>query len=784
MRIKSLHIILLVFCIFAVLSGSTPSNQSLTNINKISVQSDELNTKIIIETTSSLLISKTYYSPELPSTAAVELNAVNTAAEPQIVQEKDILVESIRIEKTGAEQCRLLIGLKERAPYRISSSNQYTIIELNRIQKDLGKYILSRETEENLRKIARRQIAFKDISVSEEQNRIHVIAKLSESPIIQVFALDNPLRLVVDFFDSTLALESTLLSPEKKLGIERVRAGQFQVLSPYTIARMAFELSEPRYYTVAAKADEFVFSFYKDDTAQAPPSLSIPPPLPAAAPAPKPLAPKPSIPEVAPSKPEVIKEEAPAKAEKPVEAVTPPAAQPTAVVPVQEAVPTKPSPPQPVQEQVPEELFKPKTIAETRERYEGELVSLKFKDADLRDVVLSLGYQFGFNVVFDPEVRGTVTCDLVSIPWDQALDILLKQNKMGRVIEGNVLRIASIATLTREEEETRKFRESRELAQPVSVKNFTLSYAKAKEIYDLIKSKISARGAAIVDERTNVIVIEDVKDRLDLIEKLILLFDAPNPQVSIEARIIEASSNFVRNLGVQWGFAGALDPFYGNQTNLKFPNKVLVDGAKITGTDTKGLVGPLTGYAINLPAPSFSSALSLSFANVSDTFRIDMAISALERSGEGRIISCPTITTQNYKQAVIIQGRQIPVQTTANFTTSVRFQNAALELRATPQITAEGTIIMDIQIQNNAADFANLVNGIPPITTQSAETRVLVTDGGTAVIGGIYRTEDSITRENVPLLHKIPILGNFFKNSARTKTNEELLVFITPRIIK
>jgi type IV pilus assembly protein PilQ len=785
MRIKSLHIILLVFCIFAVLSGSTHSNQSLANINKISVQSDELNTKIIIETTSSLLISKTYYSPEAPSTAVVELNAVNTAAEPQIVQEKDILVESVRIEKMGAEQCRLLIGLKERAPYRISSSNQYTIIELNRIQKDLGKYILSHETEENLKKTARRQIVFKDISVSEEQNTIHVTAKLSESPIIQVFALDNPLRLVADFFDSTLALEPTLLSPENNLGIEKVRAGQFQVLSPYTIARMAFDLSEPRYYTVAAKAGELVFSFYKNDAAQAPPSLSTPAPLPAAAPAPKPLTPKPSIPEAAPSKPEVIKEEAPAKVEKPVEAVTLPAPQPTPTVPVQEAAPAKPNPPQPVQEQIPEEQFKPKTIAETRERYQGELVSLKFKDADLRDVVLSLGYQFGFNVVFDPEVRGTVTCDLVSLPWDQALDILLKQNKMGRVIEGNVLRIASISTLTKEEEDNIKFRESRELAQPVSVKNFTLSYAKAKEIYDLIKSKISSRGAAIVDERTNVLVIEDVKDRLDLIEKLILLFDAPNPQVSIEARIIEASSNFVRNLGVQWGFGTALDPFYGNQTNLKFPNKVLVDGAPIPqGTATGGLGGPLGGYAINLPAPSFSSALSLSFANVSDTFRIDMAISALETSGEGRIISCPTITTQNYKQAYIVQGQQIPVQTTANFTTSTRFQNAALELRATPQITAEGTIIMDIQIQNNAADFAHLVNGIPPITTQSAETRVLVNDGGTAVIGGIYRTEDSITIGSVPLLHKIPILGSLFKNSARTKTNRELLIFITPRIIK
>jgi type IV pilus assembly protein PilQ len=210
-----------------------------------------------------------------------------------------------------------------------------------------------------------------------------------------------------------------------------------------------------------------------------------------------------------------------------------------------------------------------------------------------------------------------------------------------------------------------------------------------------------------------------------------------------------------------------------------------LDGAQIPqGIVTRGIGGPLEGYAINLPAPAFSSVLGFSFANVLDTFRLDMALSALETSGSGRIISAPKVTTQNNQEAEIIQGRQIPVQTVANFTVSTRYVNAALELRATPQITAEGTIIMYLEIQNNSADFANLVNGIPPIIRQSAQTTVMVPDGGTTVIGGIYRTEDSITREKVPFLHKIPILGNLFKSFARTKQNRELLIFITPRIIK
>jgi type IV pilus assembly protein PilQ len=272
---------------------------------------------------------------------------------------------------------------------------------------------------------------------------------------------------------------------------------------------------------------------------------------------------------------------------------------------------------------------------------------------------------------------------------------------------------------------------------------------------------------------------------MELLEKLISVLDTPTPQVSIEARIVEATSTFIRNLGIQWGYKGIVDPFYGNQTSIQFPNKMLADGSMIPqGIVTKGIGGPLGGYAINLPAPAFNTALGFSFANVLDTFRLDVALSGLETSGNGRIISSPKVTTQNNQAAEIIQGRQIPVQTVANFTVTTRYVNAALELRATPQITAEGTIIMSIEIQNNAADFANLVNGIPPITTQSAKTTVMVPDGGTTVIGGIYRTEDSITRDRVPYLHSIPILGTLFRSFARTRQNRELLIFITPRIIK
>jgi len=569
---------------------------------------------------------------------------------------------------------------------------------------------------------------------------------------------------VVDLLDTVYSGPPSVY-PVNKLGIEKVRIAQFKATQPHPITRIVFDLSQPQFYSLLKEKSGLTIAFYKNEPA---PPLS-PPPL---------LTEK------------VDKEVTPTHQEIPAEK-NPPENKPQ-INPVDSPQKEKASTSNLVQPDGPaeykksqEEQFKPKTIAEAEEKYKGEIISCKFKDADLRDVILYLGELAGLNVVFDPEVRGTVTVDLKDVPWDQALDIILRINKMGKTLEGNILRIAPISVLTREQEEQRRLKDTKEMAGPVIVKTFTLSYSKAKDVQALLQSKISERGEIIVDERTNTLIISDVRDRIDILEKLISVFDTATPQVSIEARIVEATSNFVRNLGVQWGFKGIADPFYGNQTSLQFPHKVLADGALIpSGVVTKGIGGPLGGYAVNLPAPAFSSALGLSFANVLDTFRLDMAISALETSGQGRIISTPSVTTQNNQEAEILQGRQIPVQTVANFTVTTRYVNAALELKATPQITAEGTIIMYIEIRNNAADFANLVSGIPPIITQSAKTTVMVPDGGTTVIGGIYRTEDSITRERVPFLHKIPILGALFRSFARTKQNRELLIFITPRIIK
>lgn len=760
MKKKNYLKVLPLISLLIILSGFAYDDSSLVNINKISIQAGKLNTKICLEATSPLPIPQTYYDQQVPSTIVIDLNKINTTNKPQIIQKKSSLVEEINIQDAGKNRWRLLIGLKERVPYRIFSDQNKTIIELNNIQRKQGEYIFDRETIKGLEKRSSTPIFLRKIDISEKSDKINITANLSKQTVTRVFALENPLRLVVDLFD-TFYSNSPSVYPLKKLGIKRVRAAQFRTSDPQPITRLVFDLSQPQFYTLNSAKNGLTISFYHESPPVSSSNVQAPKIQ-------KPnLFPKMTAP--IPDKPQKNKTNSVFPAKKSNISLPNLSGDdgPTA------------------QEKSKKDQFKPKTITGAEEKYKGEIISLKFKDADLRDVVLYLGEFAGLNVVFDPEVRGTVTVDLKDVPWDQALDIILKVNKMGKILEGNILRIAPTSVLTREEQEQRKLKESKELAGPVMVKTFTLSYSKAKDVQSLLNSKLSERGEIIVDDRTNTLIISDVKDRIELIEKLVSVFDTATPQVSIEARIVEATSNFIRNLGIQWGFRGISDPFYGNQTSLQFPHKILADGALIpTGIVTKGIGGPLGGYAINLPAPTFSTALGLSFANILDTFRLDMAISALETSGQGRIISTPSVTTQNNQEAEILQGRQIPVQTVANFTVTTRYVNAALELKATPQITAEGTIIMYIEIRNNAADFANLVNGIPPIITQSAKTTVMVPDGGTTVIGGIYRTEDSITRERVPFLHKIPILGNLFRSFARTKTNRELLIFITPRIIK
>jgi len=771
MNKRILPAVLAGLCVLGLSALYAQAPAPAVHITKIQVLPGTLSTRLVLETDGLLAVEKAYYPAESPRTLVLDMARASTSAAPVLPSSGAGLVRDIQLEKSGTDALRLVVRLSERVPARIIRATGQTVIELNGIQRGQTGYVIDAATQAQLDRTAKSEIVLSRVDMAAGSEAVSVKAALTGAAVTQVFALENPPRLVVDIFDTVLTSKSDVWPiDDPRSTVQRVRVAQFQAGGPRPITRMVFDLKEAGLYALDSRTDGLVVSFFP---AYASPAALVQP-TPASTPAPVPA---PSAPKAAP------------KAEsKEVPVTTLCAPAPTADAPKVEPKAAEPRPQEegrtaPAVSQAAK--FKPTTVANAEEKYSGDIISLKIKDSDLKDVVLYLAEFAGLNVVFDPDVRGTVTVNLQDVPWDQTLDIILKQNKMGKTIEGNILRIAPIAVLTREDEDQRKLQDTKELAGPVIVKTITLSYSKAKDVAALLRSKISSRGEIIVDDRTNTLLLSEVRDKLELIEKLISIVDTPTPQVSIEARVVEATATFVRNLGIQWGFRGVADQYYGNATNLQFPNSILVDGAQIpVGTVTKGIGGPLGGYAVNLPAPAFNTVLGFSFANVLDTFRVDVAISALETAGDGKIISRPSVVTQNNQQAEIIQGRQIPVQTVANFTVTTRYVNAALELRATPQITAEGTIIMTIDIQNNAADFANLVNGIPPIVMQSAKTTVMVPDGGTTVIGGIYRAEDSVTRDRVPFLHQIPIIGNAFKNMARTKQSRELLIFITPRIIK
>jgi type IV pilus assembly protein PilQ len=306
-----------------------------------------------------------------------------------------------------------------------------------------------------------------------------------------------------------------------------------------------------------------------------------------------------------------------------------------------------------------------------------------------------------------------------------------------------------------------------------------LSYAEAKDIATLLKDSrvLSPRGEAQVDERTNTIIVNDLADRLQPAEALIRSLDVPQPQVEIEARIVQTSRDFARQIGVNWGVNGRVAPDLGNTTGLAFPNQGSVSGRLAEqGPDA---VGTAVDHSVTNP----TTAIGLALGSINGAFNLDVALTALERSGQGKILSTPRVSTQNNIEAELMQGVQIPIQTVANNTVTVTWKDAALILRVLPQITSATTVIMRIVVENGSPDFAKAIEGNPPINTQRANTQVRVADGDTTVIGGIFLSTEQTTQSRTPGLSKVPLLGWLFKRNELTDESRELLIFITPRII-
>jgi type IV pilus assembly protein PilQ len=649
------------------------------------------------------------------------------------------------------------------------------------------------------------------------------------------FVLANPPRVVLDLPGVRNEVRQRAIAVSGNV-VTRVRVSQFQT-APELVTRVVFDLSAPAPHALATDGERLAVIVGKDAelaaASQGPAPAIEPEPVaaapvtrteivPASAPAPPVVAevkpaPSPAQQPVREEKPAAVETTSvasapahaePSKVEAPVVVAAAPAPAPAAApapAPVERhAEPAAPAAPVTVaakpatmksapapsasgtrnrnealfeaaaaaldQEQAQTaasgSAYRSRTIAETSTQFTGEPISLDLKDADIKDVFRTISQLTGLNIVIDPEVRGTVTVQLEDVPWDQALDLILKQNSLGYVLENNIMRIATTAKLQAEEGDRARLAEARQAAEPTRTVIKKLSYAKAGDITPTLQSVMSKRGSIVIDGRTNTLIIREIPTYLPAVLQLIENLDTATPQVVIESRIVETTKSLGRSLGINWSATGNADNAHGNTTNLIFPNSI--------------------AGGINVGLGNGPTVASLVLGNILNTFNLNAALTAAENQGLLKIISSPKVTSLTNTPALIQSGVQIPVQTTVNNTTTVIYVDATLKLDVTPQITAEGTILLTVNVTKREPAVAlNLSLGQNvPLTIREYRGQVLVKDGGTTVIGGIFQINDQDQNNMIPGLWKIPVLGNLFRNKTRTEKHDELLIFITPRILR
>jgi type IV pilus assembly protein PilQ len=417
-------------------------------------------------------------------------------------------------------------------------------------------------------------------------------------------------------------------------------------------------------------------------------------------------------------------------------------------------------------------------------RYRGKRVSFEFKDIDIQNLLRVIAEISKRNVVLADDVSGRVTIRLRNVPWDQALDLILRTKQLGKEEFGNIIRIAPLKTLEEEARLRQERKKSLQQQEDLLVNLIPVNYAVAGEMSARVKDVLSERGSVTVDTRTNVLIVKDVRANTEKARALVRSLDTQTPQVLIESRIVEANTTFSRQLGVQWGGQARAAAATGNATGLIFPNSVAVTGG--AGGGAIGLVDN-PNFAVNLPASvgeGIGGALGFTFGSAGGALQLNLRLSAAENEGTVKTISAPKVTTLDNNTARISQGVSIPFSQTSAQGVNTTFIEARLSLEVTPHITQDGSILMSINASNNQPDPASTgANGQPAIQRKEANTQVLVKDGDTTVIGGIYVRRGSTSTSRVPFLSSIPVLGLLFKNNTERDDRQELLIFITPRIL-
>jgi type IV pilus assembly protein PilQ len=473
-------------------------------------------------------------------------------------------------------------------------------------------------------------------------------------------------------------------------------------------------------------------------------------------------------------------------------------------------------------------------LAREKVVYDGERLSLNFQDIEVRAVLQLLADFTDLNLVASDSVGGSITLRLKNVPWDQALDIILKTKNLTKRQEGNVIMVGPFDEIVGHEERTLTADQRLEELAPIRSEFIPVKFAKAAEIAAFIRgasslqSSVSSqgrstpigrdsqrfdrtvsestkdsiltpgRGSVTFDERTNTLLVMDTSARLDQIREIVARLDIPVRQVMIESRVVIANNDFTRDLGVRFGLATSMGALYNNEMLIGggLPGNIDNGGsfnAGPFGLNTEGqpinsiIVNPAETNApsllVNLPATDPAGAVNFLIGKVG-SYLLQLELSAMQREGRGEVISSPRVITSDQKEARIEVGKKIPYPTVSQDGTNVEFENATLSLTVTPAITPDDRIIMDLVVTKDEPDFSRVVEGTPTINTREIETRVLVDNGETVVLGGVYERTKIFAKEQVPWIGDVPVLGRLFKREAREDNNSELLIFVTPKILK
>lgn len=423
------------------------------------------------------------------------------------------------------------------------------------------------------------------------------------------------------------------------------------------------------------------------------------------------------------------------------------------------------------------------TTTATSQPYSGRRISLDFVNADIHNIFRLLSHVSRLNIITGDEVQGTVTVRMIDVPWDQALAAVLQSKGLASQRFGNIIRVAPIETIKAEQQAALETKRAKEELDELHLLVLPLNYVSAQDVQEQVGPLMSARGKVQVDITSNQLIVQDTEKHLAQLRELVRVMDKETPQVLIEARVVEANTSFTRALGIQWGGEVNASTATGYSTGLFFPNSVGMSGGLTAGGGSVFYSPGQENLLVDLGPSGTNSALAFSLGSIPGLVNLDARLAAMESDGWGKVVSSPRITTLDNRTAMISQGAKIPYLSTAAAGTQVKFIDAALQMEVTPHITLDDKVLLKVSVSNNRADFSQLVQGQPAILIKEAKTELLVSNGDTTVLGGVFSTEESSSQDRTPGLSKIPLLGYLFKNSTENMQRNELLVFITPHIV-